>query len=182
MARKPRSAAYGFVNPFDRLTTRSLTWGAIIAAIVLAINVPLTVRNTRRMEQTAEWLAHSHEVVNSLAGLMLHLESAESDVRGFVATADSADAIQPADIRGSLAQQLVRLDSLVQDNINQRERLATLRRVATARVASLDTLQRVARTRGPAAARAILQRERRVQRPDSVRLVIDVMTGAEHRS
>jgi len=179
MARKPRSAAYGFVNPFDRLTTRSLTWGAIIAAIVLAINVPLTIRNTRQMEQTAEWLAHSHEVVNSLAGLMLHLESAESDVRGFVATADSADAIQPADIRGSLAQQLGRLDSLVQDNSTQRERLTTLRRVATARVASLDTLQRVARTRGPASARAILQRERRLQRPDSVRLIIDAMTEAE---
>ncbi|WP_291163001.1 PAS domain S-box protein [Gemmatimonas sp. UBA7669] len=179
MARKPRSAAYGFVNPFDRLTTRSLTWGAIIAAIVLAINVPLTVRNTRSMEQTAELLAHSHEVVNTLAGLMLHLESAESDVRGFVATADSADAIQPADIRGGLVQQLNRLDSLVADNASQRERLAMLRRVATARVAALDTLQRVARTRGPAAARAILQRERRLQRPDSVRLVIDGMTGAE---
>lgn len=180
MVRKPRSAAYGFVNPFDRLTTRSLTWGAIIAAIVLAINVPLTVRNTRSMEQTAELLAHSHEVVNTLAGLMLHLESAESDVRGFVATADSADAIQPADIRGGLVQQLDRLDSLVADNANQLERLALLRSVATARVASLDTLQRVARTRGPAAARAILQRERRLQRPDSVRLVIEAMTGAEH--
>jgi PAS domain S-box-containing protein len=179
MARKPRSAAYGFVNPFDRLTTRSLTWGAIIAAIVLATNVPLTVRNTRSMEQTAELLAHSHAVVNTLAGLMLHLESAESDVRGFVATADSADAIQPADIRAGLVQRLNRLDSLVADKAGQSELLATLRSVAMARVASLDTLQRVARTRGLVAARAILQRERSLQRPDSVRLVIDAMTSAE---
>lgn len=179
MARKSRSAAYGFVNPFDRLTTRSLTWGAIIAAIVLAINVPLTVRNTRRMEQTAEWLAHSHEVVNTLSGLMLHLESAESDVRGFVATADSADAIQPADTRGDLEQLLGKLDRLVADNPSQRERLIVLRRVASARVATLDTLQRVTRSRGPAAARAMLQRERRLQRPDSLRLLIDAMTEAE---
>lgn len=123
MSLLPRGSQKSLINPFDRLTTRSLTWGAIVAAAVLAINVPLTVRNTRETEQNAGWLEHSHQVVNELSNLLLLVNDAETRARAFVVTRDSLDFVQIADVRTALEQRVRVLDTLVVDNTLQRGRL-----------------------------------------------------------
>ena len=138
MAVPPRGSQKTFSNPFDRLTTRSLTWGAIVAAAVLAVNVPLTYRNTRQIEENAGWLAHSHEVVNELANLLILVKDAETGVRGFMITRDADDTLPIADVRKAISQQVAVLDTLLVDNAEQAERLARIDAVASLRMDALS--------------------------------------------
>ncbi|HEY0930498.1 MAG TPA: PAS domain S-box protein [Gemmatimonas sp.] len=180
MASQPRSSGKNFSNPFDRLTTRSLTWGAVIAAAVLAINVPLTVSNTREIERNAGWLAHSHEVVNELAHLQLLVKDAETGVRAFVVTGDSLDMVNVPAIRAAVAQRVSVLDTLLTDNAAQRSRLITLTAFAKVRLDALHVLQETAATQGFEAARKVMRGLGSGRRTgDSLRGLVDQMVEAE---
>jgi PAS domain S-box-containing protein len=181
MALQFRNSNKSFSNPFDRLTTRSLTWGAVVAAAVLAINVPLTVRNTQEIEKNAGWLAHSHEVVNELANLHLLVKDAETGVRAFVVTRDSLDLVIVPDVRAALARRVRLLDTLLADNEAQRDRLMTIDSVAELRLDALSQLQETAAIQGFAAAQRVMAGRRGDRLGDSLRGLVDQMVDAERR-
>lgn len=179
MAVPPRGAQKSFSNPFDRLTTRSLTWGAIVAAAVLAVNVPLTYRNTRQIEENAAWLAHSHEVVNELASLLILVKDAETGVRGFMITGDAQDTVPIAEVRKAIGQRVSALDTLLVDNTQQAERLARIDEVALLRMEALEQLQTIARVHGRDSARQVMIGARTNRIGDSLRRLVDEMTESE---
>lgn len=179
MAVPPRGSQKTFSNPFDRLTTRSLTWGAIVAAAVLAVNVPLTYRNTRQIEENAGWLAHSHEVVDELANLLILVKDAETGVRGFMITRDADDTLPIADVRKAISQRVAVLDTLLVDNAEQAERLARIDAVASLRMDALEQLQTIARRNGLDSARRVMVGRRGNRIGDSLRYLVDDMIESE---
>lgn len=179
MSLLPRGSQKSLINPFDRLTTRSLTWGAIVAAAVLAINVPLTVRNTRETEQNAGWLEHSHQVVNELSNLLLLVNDAETRARAFVVTRDSLDFVRIAEVRTALEQRVRVLDTLVVDNALQRGRLESIEAFANVRLDALSRLQETAARQGFAAAQRVMVGREGNRLSDSLRTLVNAMVSNE---
>ncbi|MBL0938102.1 MAG: PAS domain S-box protein [Gemmatimonadaceae bacterium] len=179
MALTPRGPSQGFSNPFDRLTTRSLTWGAVVAAAVLAVNVPLTIRNTRQMEENAGWLAHSHEVVNALSNVLVEVRAADVGVLTSAVTRDSLDAAAVELTRQRVIAQLDSLRVLTADNPPQAQRLIAIRDAANARLNRLALFQSAALERGSEAARRLIVARRQTTRTDSLSLAVGAMIAAE---
>src|SRR5262249_6176328 len=65
--------------------------GGLIA--VLVVSIVLTYQNTRRLHEDAGWVAHTHEVIDTLEEVNGHLREAESVQRTFVIT--GGDSIPP---------------------------------------------------------------------------------------
>lgn len=169
----------GFANPFDRITTRSLTWGAIIATLVLAINVPLTIRNTREMSTNAWWLARSHRIVNELFGLLVLVKDAETGARDYAITREGRDAIAIDATRRAVTQQLDTLRRLVAGRTEQRARLARAESAIRGRLAMLDTLQRAVPTGAADTLRLRMFGRGGTIAADSLRNHVDAMIRAE---
>src|SRR5579884_685851 len=72
------------VSPRNNLPFLGL---GLLAALLLG-NAWISYRNTRQLDEDAAWVAHTHEVLDSLRGLLSTVKDAETGQRGFLLTGD----------------------------------------------------------------------------------------------
>src|SRR5262245_50978705 len=93
-----------------------------LVALLLAAAV-LTFQNTRRLNEDAGWVAHTHEVMDTLEEVSGHLREAEAVQRTFLVT--GGDTIPPDFTAGidAARQKVEKVKGLTEDNKEQQRRL-----------------------------------------------------------
>jgi PAS domain S-box-containing protein len=91
--------------------------------ILLVVAVVLTFQNTRRLNEDARWVAHTHEVLDTLGEATGHLRDAESIQRTYLI--EGGDTIPPnfAASIDAARQKVGTLKVLTEDNKEQRDRI-----------------------------------------------------------
>lgn len=94
----------------------------------------------RTLEETRAWVNQTQQVIETLDGIRIALDEAETRQRGFIITASEESLGERFDAPRSAVQGLARLRTMVQDNPAQKNTLDTLDRIVSAK------LERIART------------------------------------
>jgi signal transduction histidine kinase/DNA-binding response OmpR family regulator len=113
--------------------------GARIAAgFALALLLPLllgvlTYRNTRVMVQNAQWVSHTHQVLQALESVSADITDTESRLRGYLLLPDES-AIDLSASVPKLRSELLALGALLSDNGPQRTRFNELNQLVEKQV------------------------------------------------
>jgi len=112
--------------------------GFIAAAVVAVLLAAAAAWLSRQQEETAEWVAHTREVLGSLARARAGLLDAQGAVRGFAISGREEDLDPYHRGRADVEEEFARLRTLVADNAVQEARLDRLRSALRERFAMLD--------------------------------------------
>ncbi|MCC6927610.1 MAG: PAS domain S-box protein [Gemmatimonadaceae bacterium] len=154
---------------------RRLTIGAIVAVVLVLVNVALGLRNAREQEADARLVLHTEVVLGSLARLLSSTIEVESAVRGFLLTGRDTYVADYDGLRASTERELARLDSLLADNRTQRGLMPPLRAAIRQRLDLLDLRLDAYRTAGRDSAMRVVGTEVGRWKMDSIRAQITVM-------
>lgn len=103
---------------------------ALALAILVAIG-GITYRSTVKLTATAEWVDHTHQVLEALENVVSTLKDAETGQRGYLITAKDS-YLEPFRVaQAAIEQKLRRLRELTKDNPNQQRRLDLLEPLIT---------------------------------------------------
>jgi PAS domain S-box-containing protein len=111
--------------------------GLGLVVTLLVGNAVLSYWNTRQLDEDARWVAHTHEVLDSLEELLGNVRDAETGQRGYLLTGDG-DFLKPY----TAAQQkyedsIERVRRLTEDNRDQQARIPRLRGLVVAKMKEL---------------------------------------------
>ena len=110
---------------------------AILAVVIIAF---LSIRSTRSFINTAEWLSHTHRVLETHESMLRHLMEAESAARGYLITGDELmrDFFQQASAEGTSDGEALRL--MLADQPEQRARLKNIQKRMARKLQALREL------------------------------------------
>jgi PAS domain S-box-containing protein len=111
--------------------------GFAIALTLLVASGVLAYLTSRRQAEEAAWVAHSHEVIETLAKLEASVAGMESSRRGYLLTGDTALLGRFTGGLSGHRQVLDDLRRLTADNPDQRRRLDRLEPLVSARISLL---------------------------------------------
>jgi PAS domain S-box-containing protein len=112
--------------PIEALLHRKVTLGFIVAVLLTIFIGVSSWHGTRRAEQDAYWISHTHEVMEAIQRTSRHVLELETSARAFALTGqEPLLAHYPAD-RDSIYQDEDALRHLTADNLSQRRRLDVL--------------------------------------------------------
>jgi signal transduction histidine kinase/CheY-like chemotaxis protein len=135
--------------------------------------------NTAQLEDTARWVAHTHEVLGQLEALLSEVEDVEAGARRYVITGDRG-GLEP--YQGGLTRvplSLDRLRQLTADNSGQQARLDRLGPLISQRLALADEAMRVRREQGFEAAAQVIRSDRGARVMEEARTAIGEMEREE---
>src|SRR5256885_11724985 len=108
------------------------------ALMVFVIVGSTSWRNIQQQSEDARWVAHTHEVITTLAQLLGAIQEAESDERGFIITGDETYLAPFEAAVAETEQRRTHLMELVSDNPTQLARAQTLASLLSQRTNFLD--------------------------------------------
>ena len=153
--------------------------GLRLVLAVLAANAGVAYWNTGRVFANGRAVAHTHEVLAEVAGVLSAVQDAETGQRGYLVTGDPA-YLQPYDAAlASVGSRLGRLRDLTQDNPGQQARIASLEGEITAKLAELAETVRLRRGRGFDAAQKVMLSGRGKAEMDRIRTSVAEMQREE---
>jgi PAS domain S-box-containing protein len=133
--------------------------GFVAAAIVALLLAGALAWLSRQQEAAAAWVAHSQEVLASLARARAALLEAQGGARAYVISGRAEDVEGFARGRAALDAEVGRLRALVADNGSRQAQVDELRGALRERVATLERTVDARREGGFDAARAIVDSE-----------------------
>jgi PAS domain S-box-containing protein len=158
-------------------------WSSVIVAVAFAallIGLAIINRvNAARVEESAQWVAHTYAVTTELAEMLSTLVDAETGQRGFVITGEER-YLQP--YQSAVAEVQTHIDrvaALTADNSDQQADIARVRSLAVQKLAELDESIAVRRASGFAAAQQIVATDRGKRMMDDLRVVASRMAARE---
>jgi PAS domain S-box-containing protein len=161
-----------------RLSIKGLFIGLGAFIAVLLFSGLLAYQNTRRIREDAAWVAHTHEVLETLQATLATVTDAETGQRGYLLTQDLG-YLQPYQAAVARVQDILqRLRTLELDDPAQTARIPALTALLTAK---LDELRRtIALERSdPAAARRMVQTHLGQNLMTAIRAEVAAMDRAE---
>jgi two-component system, chemotaxis family, CheB/CheR fusion protein len=130
----------------NTLETR-LGAGIAAAALLLAVLLVLTYRNTQRLVEAGRWVQHSQSAIEELQVLVESLKDAESSQRGYLLTGNPADLAPYESALVTVGPRFTHLIQMTADNPSQQARISSLRGLVSER---LRLMQDVIALRGQA--------------------------------
>lgn len=117
---------------------KRIVLGFSVALVLLLVNAAVSWRNIAALAENDRWVAHSHEVIAELEGLILSVTTAQNSERGFALTGRQP-FLEPyrAAVERTHAR-LARLKWLTSDNHAQQRQIASLDKEISAHLAVLD--------------------------------------------
>jgi PAS domain S-box-containing protein len=116
--------------------------GSVLAFALLFGAGALAYRNTGELITTQRWIAHTHEVLDTVDAAISTMKDAELAVRGYLVTADDELAVRRDFLRPELVDRLDHLRSLVADNPEQQRNVDALDAAVRAKLAYSDDVIR----------------------------------------
>ena len=179
MERAAGSQAGGLTVPARIATHGAGRIGVVLGpALVVALVCAGTLWNIRDVTVRENWIRHTDRVKLVAADFLAQLSLSRTAINKFLISGDTTDIPPYRAVADSATKDLALLRTLTSDNPHQRPRLDDLDRVATARLADIDSTIAVRTTRGEAAAEATsLARGRALM--DTARRVGAALTAEE---
>jgi PAS domain S-box-containing protein len=151
---------------------------AIGVAIIVTVGA-VALRSSSATLESAAWVAHTLDVRSALAQALASLVRAESGVRGFEISGDTALLREYDAARRNVTDLAGRLRILTTDNPAQQRRLDSLDVLIPRRIELLRQLLDARRTRGLAGAAEVMRGERVAELMDQIHAVVARMEDAE---
>ncbi|MHB8743447.1 MAG: CHASE3 domain-containing protein [Sulfuricaulis sp.] len=155
-------------------------WTALCSILlILFILAGISYQNTKKNDETAQWVTHTYMVISSLWEVKSLLQDAETGQRGYLITGEASylepyrNALQRID--GSIEN----LKDLTQDNPDQQRRIATLRPLVSQKLSELKQTIDLRQDKGFEPARRIVKSDSGKNAMDDIRKVLNDMEGTE---
>ena len=151
---------------------------ALALAILVAIGA-VSYRSTAKLTDTAEWVDHTHQVLEKLEALLSGMIDIETGDRGYVITGEES-YLEPYTVgKASVSKQLQDTRKLTSDNPDQQRRLDTIEPLIASRVAFSQENIDLRKTSGFEAAQKHLLTGNGKALMDEVRKVVGEMENQE---
>jgi PAS domain S-box-containing protein len=159
-----------------------LAIGVGLIVVVLALDAADGVRQARQMHHDAYWVAHTHEVLETLAQLLSGVKDAETGVRGYVIVGAESYLAPYRQARASVDERVDKLAALTADNPIQQAQLPNLRQLIADEVAELERIIAARKQPGGAqAAQTLVATDRGKQTMDALRALVAQMQDHERQ-
>jgi PAS domain S-box-containing protein len=112
--------------PIDNLLHRRVTVGFVVAVLLTLLVGFSSWRGSRRAEQDAYWVSHTHEVIETIQRTTRNVIEAETSARAFALTGEEPLLLHFQTARDSIYQDEDALRHLTADNLSQQRRLDVL--------------------------------------------------------
>lgn len=156
-----------------------LVIGAISSVGLLAVNLALTLHNTHKLHEEANWVQHTNEVLISLENILSLANNGESGVRGYAITGQSAYLeIHKAALK-AINKQADHLARLTADNPRQQARIPVLRQRISTKLESMNQMIVTRRDKGPTAASELMMQGRPMVTLAALQATVAEMTQEE---
>lgn len=160
---------------------KSISSGFGLALLVLSCVGGLGYWNTTQLITTANWVNHTHQVLEAQERLLSHIANAETGQRGYIITGEE-EHLEPYYISiNDITKQVNTLQALTGDNPRQQQRLRVLRPLLRQRLSQMQTVLQVREKQGFAAAQQAIRDNQGREVMDAIRRTINEMTDEENR-
>lgn len=116
---------------------RKIAAGFALSFVLLIVIGAVSYRSLNKLTSTSEWVAHTHEALEHIAGVFSLLKDAETGQRGFVITGDETFLEPYQTSSGEILNVVKELRELTADNPNQQKRLDAAEPLIAAKLAEL---------------------------------------------
>jgi methyl-accepting chemotaxis protein len=151
-----------------------------LALAVLIVVGWVSYASTSKLIESADWVAHTHEVLNGLEDVLSSLKDAETGQRGFVITGEERYLQPYQGARGRVDERVRELRTLTSDNPVQQQRLNAFDPLIASRFAELQQIIVLRRNKGIAPATQELLTDKGKNEMDSIRRVVGEMENEEN--
>jgi len=153
-------------------------------AILVAIGAA-SYQSTTKLTETAEWVAHTHQVLEKLETVLSGMKDAETGQRGYIITGEERYLEPFRAAQETINQKVKTLRDLTRDNANQQRRLDILEPLIFGKEGKfaelLETIDaRKDKANGFAAALQLVRTDKGKKVMDEIRKIIDEMTSEEN--
>jgi len=149
---------------------------ALVAMIVVGA---VSYDSTTKLIESAEWVRHTHEVLNGLDEVLSAFKDAETGQRGYIITGE-ARYLEPYEgARDAVDQKLKRLRELTSDNPNQQQRLTALEPLVSSKFTELQETIDIRKQEGFGPAEKVVVTDKGKNAMDSIRKVVGAMVEEE---
>jgi two-component system, sensor histidine kinase and response regulator len=161
--------------------TRKLQLGfGVPIAMLIALSV-LSYRSVVASTAAADWMRHTHQVIERLAGLLSAVQDIETGYRGFALGGDDSFLVPYEDGLARAPEDLAAIAKLTSDNPEQQRRVAQLTTLVGRTIQFGDEIVRLRRNAGARAAYTRVAEGGGSERLEDTRDLIRDMHGAEER-
>jgi methyl-accepting chemotaxis protein len=150
-----------------------------VALTIFVIVGIVSYRNVEQQVEDAQWVSHTHEVIETLTKVMSALQDAETGQRGYVITGEESYLAPYAAGVAIVETHRKHLTDLVGDNPRQAARAEALAPLIAAKLEEMARPLEARRTRDFAAAQAIIVAGQGKRTMDDIRALVQTMTQAE---
>jgi methyl-accepting chemotaxis protein len=157
-----------------------LAMGFGLAVVMLVAIGTISYRSTTKLTETADWVTHTHKVLEDLGLLMQAVTDAETGQRGYLITADES-FLGPYNTGSRAVEQYVNdVRELTRDNPRQQERINSLESLAQKRLASLKEVLDLQKDKGADAAKQFISSGVSHKQMQDIRDVVADMKNEEY--
>lgn len=167
--------------------SRSMTIGQKLAAafavplLALVILGFLSHRSRESLVETSEWVAHTHETLNEISGVLAAMQDAETGLRGYTITGFE-DWLEPyRNAKERANQKFDRVWELTAENPDQRRRLDALRPIMQSRLSWIDDVIALRRREGFEPTARLLAEGHGKRQSDQIRAIAAEMSAVEEQ-
>jgi methyl-accepting chemotaxis protein len=150
-----------------------------LALAVLLVVGTVSYNSTAKLIDSAEWVGHTHEVLNGLDDLLSVMKDAETGQRGYVITGEARYLEPYQGAREVVDQKQRSLRELTADSPIQQQRLTAMEPLVNSKFAELQETIDLRRTKGFEAAEHVVVTDRGKNAMDSIRKLVSEMQEQE---
>jgi methyl-accepting chemotaxis protein len=155
--------------------------GFIFALAILFAVGAVSYQNTKKLTETATWVSHTHQVLESLEALLSTMKDAETGQRGYIITGDKA-YLEPFEAaHESIRQKVEVVKDLTKENIRRQHQLTTLHPLIESKFAALqESIDARGKAKGFELALKVVRTDKGKQVMDEIRRVVGEMISEEN--
>ncbi len=157
---------------------KSLVGFGLTTVVLVGINA-LSYWSFNKNRETANWVAHTHQVRQNIEATLADIEEAEAGQRGYVITGFESYLQSYYESVTSVRQQIRDIQTLTADNPNQQQRVSLLKPLVEQRVVALWQVIELRRSQGFDAARATIKAGQGTEMMTRIRQVLREMENEE---
>ncbi|MEU8613374.1 CHASE3 domain-containing protein, partial [Actinoplanes sp. NPDC048791] len=150
-----------------------------VPLLVLCVVGAVAYRSTTTLEDNSGKVAHTYQVIEALSVVTSTLKDAETGQRGYLITGEDRYLAPYESAKQSIDGAITAVAELTSDNAEQQARITTLRPLVESKFAELADTIELRRTKGFAAAQAVVLTDKGKAVMDQIRTVIAELSGAE---
>ncbi len=153
--------------------------GFVLALAILVVIGVVSYQSTTAFIESADWVAHTHKVLEKLEGLISKMTDAETGQRGYVMTGEERYLEPYRSAIEAVSQRLNDLRKLTADNHNQQRRLDALEPLIKDKFEELKETIDLRKSKGLEAALKVVLTDQGKKKMDEIRNVIGEMENEE---